>query len=283
MRFVDASTLEVVSRRDDERPPYAILSHTWGRDEDEVTLQDMQTWFAAVKAGVKASPAHAINQRAGFLKIQHAANLARSDGLDFVWVDTCCIDKTSSAELSEAINSMFSWYKNAKICYAFLSDIPHPSAQCGVDVDFIGRSRWFTRGWTLQELIAPSLVRFYSKEWGLLGIKGSYSRSPQHALAQPEVVDRESFFSMLEKVTGIDKYLLDGSSELDEFGVSARMKWASHRETTRVEDRAYCLMGLFDVNMPLIYGEGNKAFVRLQEAILLGTFQRSSGLLDRDF
>jgi hypothetical protein len=253
MRFVDTRTLQVVSKRDDELPPYAILSHTWGRDDEEVTLQDIQALFAAANSDPATMTTHPLVRRPGFVKIQQAAKLALAEQWDFIWIDTCCIDKTSSAELSEAINSMFRWYQEADTCYAFLSDIDDRAPEGSPSDASIASSRWFTRGWTLQELIAPSEVHFYSKNWHLLGSKRTGDAS---------------FLAMLETATGIDKELLDGSLELDEFGVATRMKWASRRTTTRVEDRAYSLMGLFGVNMPLLYGEGMNAFTRLQEAIL---------------
>lgn len=150
MRLVDTRTLEVVSKRDDEIPPYAILSHTWGRDDEEVTLQHMQQVSAETRMDPTAFSAHPIAQRPGFTKIQQAAKLALSEKWDYIWVDTCCIDKTSSAELSEAINSMFRYYQEAEVCYAFLSDIGNPSHQDLPTDDEIMGSRWFTRGWTLQ-------------------------------------------------------------------------------------------------------------------------------------
>jgi hypothetical protein len=231
--------------------------------------------FVAAKADPTVFSTHPIAQRLGFIKIQDSAKLALSEKLDFIWVDTCCIDKTSSAELSEAINSMFRWYQKAEICYAFLSDVDDSDPQAPPVDDVIIRSRWFTRGWTLQELIAPAVVRFYSKNWRLLGTKGL---SNEFSLSGVSLSLREpagsfagvaAFLSTLERATGIDQNLLDGSSGLEDFGVATRMKWACRRQTTRTEDRAYCLMGLFRVNMPLLYGEGMNAFIRLQEAILL--------------
>jgi len=165
----------------------------------------------------------------------------------------CCIDKTSSAELSEAINSMFRWYKRAVICYAYLSDVElgggvdmHPSYP-GVPSKF-AQSRWFSRGWTLQELIAPKEVVFYSRDWGIIG-------------------SRERLCLALEEITGIKRDLLN-TGDVKFASVADRMTWAAKRTTTRVEDVAYCLLGIFDVNMPLLYGEGQKAFTRLQEEIL---------------
>ena len=169
----------------------------------------------------------------------------------------CCIDKTSSAELSEAINSMFRWYEKAKVCYAYLSDVSG-DANLKKDVsEFVG-SRWFTRGWTLQELVAPKSVLFYSRRytgWHFLGTK-------------------EDLCDHISAVTGIDTDTLYGAG-LELASVARKMSWASHRETTRVEDTAYCLLGIFDVNMPLLYGEGKKAFLRLQEEILRSSYDYS--------
>ena len=145
-------------------------------------------------------------------------------------VDTCCIDKSSSAELTESINSMYRWYQEAAICYAYLFDV-----QSG-DMSSLSRSAWLTRGWTLQELIAPARVEFYSSTWDNLRTKASLKKE-------------------ISAVTGIDVEVLEGADP-DRFSVTKRMSWASKRTTTRVEDRAYSLLGLFGVNMPMLYGEG---------------------------
>jgi hypothetical protein len=161
----------------------------------------------------------------------------------------CCIDKTSSAELSEAINSMFRWYEKAETCYAYLSDVPDGAGLVPAQVRArFAASRWFTRGWTLQELIAPRYVLFFSRHWKYFGTK-------------------ESLCDQISAITGIDTDTLLGAG-LEHVSVARKMSWASCRNTTRIEDSAYCLLGLFDVNMPLLYGEGQKAFQRLQEEIL---------------
>ncbi|KAH8805451.1 heterokaryon incompatibility protein-domain-containing protein [Xylogone sp. PMI_703] len=205
-------------------PPYTILSHTWG--DGEVTLPDMcDERIAAAKRG--------------FYKIHMCCKQAIKDDLEWIWVDTCCIDKTSSSELSEAINSMYQWYKKAEICYAYLSDVPEVTFK---------KSRWFTRGWTLQELIAPYSIQFYDNSWNSLGSK--------QELAQE-----------ISQFTGIHSLALMGDY-LDHFSVAQKMFWASNRVTTKEEDIAYSLLGLFGINMPLLYGEGEKnAFLRLQAEI----------------
>ncbi|KAF2027725.1 HET-domain-containing protein [Setomelanomma holmii] len=228
MRLIDAHTLEIHEfLSEDAIPDYAILSHTWG--QDECTLQEMQN----------LNP-NTLHDRDGFIKIRLCCEQALKDGLPWAWVDTCCIDKTSTAELSEAINSMFRWYRQAKLCYAYIADAE--------TVDHLAGSRWFTRGWTLQELVAPSDVLFYNSNWQYLGSKSKLRQS-------------------IQRVTGIEaEALIDG--RLDTVSIAKRMSWAANRQTTRIEDKAYSLMGIFDVNMPLLYGEGKKAFLRLQEAIL---------------
>lgn len=265
MRLLQTSTFELVTKYqslDDTFPPYAILSHTWGTDNEEISLQDLQYVLATRKNRTNDLVTQSLMARPGFIKIQRAAKLALSEGYDFIWIDTCCIDKTSSAELSEAINSMFQWYEQSTVCYVFLSDVEAvedagdqlPPETC----DAISSSRWFTRGWTLQELIAPSNLRFYSKDWAFLATKdGHFGKT------------------YLSAITGIDMSALVGSQELEYFSVATRMKWASQRKTTRLEDMAYCLMGIFNVNMPLLYGEGTKAFIRLQEEILRGDNDQS--------
>ncbi|KIM98685.1 hypothetical protein OIDMADRAFT_66246, partial [Oidiodendron maius Zn] len=232
MRLLNSRTLQMKEFIDDDDiPPYAILSHTWG--EDEVSLLDMERLD--------------ISQKKGLAKIQFCCAQAASDNLEWAWVDTCCIDKKSSAELSEAINSMYRWYYKAKICYAFLADVYWTDDAAEIEGRF-NSSRWFTRGWTLQELIAPRTIVFFSNDWRSLGTKSQLT-------------------SVLSVVTGIDPgYLADKDVRLA--SISKRMSWASSRKTTRTEDIAYCLLGIFDIHMPLLYGEGKRAFRRLQEEIL---------------
>ncbi|RTE82513.1 hypothetical protein BHE90_002953 [Fusarium euwallaceae] len=178
-------------------------------------------------------------------------SVARMNGFEYVWVDTCCIDKTSSAELSEAINSMYRWYQEATMCYAYLEDVADTGEATGEDslrLTGFARSRWFTRGWTLQELIAPKQLEFFTGDWVRLGTKFGLR-------------------NLLSEITSIDVGVLSGRS-IDSVSVAEKMSWAAHRQTTRIEDVAYCLLGLFKVNMPLLYGEGMGAFRRLQHEIL---------------
>jgi hypothetical protein len=222
----------------DDIPRYAILSHTWG--VEEVTFRDLMDGTGKKKIG--------------YNKIQFCGEQARRDGLQYFWVDTCCIDKSNSTELAEAINSMFRWYRDAAKCYVYLSDVSRPpfdtddeSNQLPWEVTF-RKSRWFTRGWTLQELIAPASVEFFSKAGEPLGNKASLERH-------------------ICEITKIPIKAFRGSP-LSDFSVTERMLWAEQRETTCKEDKAYSLLGIFDVNMPLIYGEGReKALKRLREEI----------------
>lgn len=161
---------------------------------------------------------------------------------------SCCIDKSSSAELSEAINSMFRWYRDAEVCYAYLCDVPNAPPSSGEAWDHIKKSKWFTRGWTLQELVAPKDLRFYSEDWHHLGTKAQFA-------------------DMISKMTKIGTRFLFGDN-LDLASIAQKMSWAAHRHTTRLEDQAYSLLGIFDINIPLLYGEGSQAFQRLQHTLL---------------
>ncbi|KAK5798311.1 hypothetical protein VI817_004602 [Penicillium citrinum] len=211
---------------------YAILSHRW--EEEELSFQEM------------IAPTEQIRQKKGYQKVKHFCERARADGFEYVWVDTCCINKESSAELSESINSMFRWYLNATKCYAYMLDVSMIETDC---LDQLLTSVWFTRGWTLQELVAPQEMVFLANDWSEIG-------------------SRRELASRIEQITNIDTALLLGKTKLYNYCISKRMSWAATRETTRTEDRAYCLMGIFNVNMPLLYGEGENAFIRLQEEIM---------------
>lgn len=238
MRLIRSSSLdqpEGLAFRDfpvSQLPPYAILSHTWGNDE--VVWEDFQAGTATEKES--------------YSKIRHSCLQAIRDGLEWVWIDSACIDKRSSAELSESINSMYEWYQKADICYAHLEGVSASADVTKTNGEFAG-CKWFTRGWTLQELLAPTDIVFYSENWVKIGDKA--------ALHRP-----------LSVITGIDEGILRGSKSLESASVAKRMSWAAYRKTTRPEDVAYCLMGIFGVNMPMLYGEGPKAFLRLQEEIM---------------
>jgi hypothetical protein len=219
--------------------PYAILSHTWGDDNEEVSFRELEDGSGKTKDGYK--------------KIRFCGEQAARDDLQYFWVDTCCIDKSNSTELSEAINSMFRWYRDAAKCYVYLADVPKRNHDEYDDLprstwksDF-RNSRWFTRGWTLQELIAPASVEFFSHEGIRLG-------------------DKRSMGDQISEITNIPAQALQGGS-LSSFSVDERMSWGAKRNTARKEDGAYCLLGIFDIYMPLIYGEREQAFSRLRREI----------------
>ena len=232
MRLLNTNTnsLEFEEFFDTQVPRYAILSHRWG--SEEVTLQD-------VRKGRK-------QDGQGHAKIKRCCAFAQSRGFQWVWIDTCCIDKKSSAELSETINSMYRWYQSAGECYAHLADVNWNSQDVNTSMKSFRQSIWFTRGWALQELLAPSSVIFVDRSWNEFGTK-------------------KTLLSEISAVTGISpSHLHDWSTAC----IATKMSWLSRRVTSRVEDLAYCTLGLFDINMPLLYGEGTKAFMRLQLEII---------------
>lgn len=239
MHLLNVDTLELETFHDVEAPIYTILSHTWG--EEEVSYTDIQN-----------PRSNRTTSLTGFDKVRKTCDRARIDGYRYVWIDTCCIDKSSSAELSEAINSMYQWYREASICYVYLSDVVEAEFEANFPL-----SRWFKRGWTLQELLAPEDVVFYDRNWVSLGTKDDHA-------------------DWISIITGIDsEALLPGGQHEDfteatlgRFCIAKRMSWASNRETTRIEDMAYCLLGIFKINMPLLYGERERAFIRLQEELI---------------
>jgi hypothetical protein len=230
---------ELTSFSDDLAPPYAILSHTW-TDGQEVTYNELLAGAGADKPG--------------YAKIRFCGERAAADGLEYFWVDTCCIDKSKSDELSTAINSMFRWYQRAVKCYVYLTDVLVPDGVTNAEAFRISwqqafqRSRWFTRGWTLQELLAPASVEFFSQDRKRLG-------------------SRISLEQEIHSITDIPIDALRGQ-RLTEFSVEERTGWAAKRTTTVKEDRVYCLLGIFGVFLPLIYGEGEEyATLRLKEEI----------------
>jgi hypothetical protein len=297
-------------------PKYVILSHTWG--EDEVTFESMQRPNERTKA------------LRGYMKIKRCCEQAKQDGYRWAWVDTCCIDKRSSAELSEAINSMYRYYWGAEKCYAYLTDVGdensgdvrdnltdvsdessgngreetassptvpgigekrgweyiiyESSADSSHDID-VGsddavydpqepsvelprsvrpereifqflNSRWFKRGWTLQELLAPATLEFYDQEWNMIGTKFSLA----------------TFIQVATEIQA--QYILDRNA-MKGASIGLRLSWAPQRDTTRDEDQACCLFGIMGVNMPLLYGEGKRAFYRLQVELLKNTMDHT--------
>ncbi|KAL4070166.1 heterokaryon incompatibility protein-domain-containing protein [Scleroderma yunnanense] len=223
---------------------YAILSHCWGQPQEEVHFKDMEG-FARMDQALREK----LQLRSGYHKILKSCEQARKDQLQWVWVDTCCINKESSAELSEAINSMFRWYENSYRCYAYLHDVDDTVFPTERGEESRISSKWFTRGWTLQELIAPRDVQFFNKNWTAIG-------------------DKRSLAVHLERITRVPVRVLKNGLSSHRPSVAQIMSWASDRVTTREEDRVYSLLGLFGVYMPMLYGEGRNAFRRLQLDII---------------
>ncbi|KAF2627610.1 hypothetical protein BU25DRAFT_439998 [Macroventuria anomochaeta] len=222
LNYDEHGELNIISFDDSAIPPYAILSHTWGADADEVTFADLVTGDSKAKCGCE--------------KIRFCGQQAWQDGLQYFWVDTCCIDKTDKAELSHAIRSMFRWYQNATRCYVYLSDVSARKRKLGdISTKFTWEpafraSRWFMRGWTLQELLAPSI-------------------------------------SLIHKITSIQCEVLDGTP-LSQFSINERLRWKEGRVTKHEEDGAYSLQGILDVELAPVYGEGAVgAFRRLMDEI----------------
>ncbi|KAL9584034.1 MAG: hypothetical protein Q9212_002356 [Teloschistes hypoglaucus] len=231
MWLLETKTITLHEFNGDSIPSYAILSHTWGQQE---VSHEMISRPEAIKL-------------AGYSKIAACCRLAAAQGLHYAWIDTCCIDKKSSAELSEAINSMWRWYEKSAVCYAYIQDCEIASCRDPEHLrDKFRNSRWFTRGWTLQELLAPTKLVFYDTEWNEIG-------------------DRKGMTADIHHATGIDD---EHQQHPRDASCAIKMSWMSKRQTTRVEDLAYSLLGLFDVYMPLIYGEGANAFLRLQHEIV---------------
>jgi hypothetical protein len=279
MRLLNSTTLEFKFFNDEACPPYAILSHVWGAEEVSYQnvrfLQQVQrlpanhpmrgAYVAALEAaaGLELSVTREkpISNFAGLSKIEETAKIAKEKNLDWFWVDTCCIDKSSSAELQEAINSMYAWYKRSAYCIVYLEGPDccrtayfHSDRQVLPKMilkAILERCKWVTRGWTLQELIAPTKVGFYDNGWNY-------------------ICDKSDALHDIQGITRIPQYVLT-TGDLNHASVAQKMSWAAHRSTTRVEDIAYSLMGLFNIHMPMLYGEGVHSFQRLQEEIIKTT------------
>ncbi|PMD31785.1 hypothetical protein L207DRAFT_519129 [Hyaloscypha variabilis F] len=246
MHLINARTLALEQFHASDVPRFAILSHALGLDAGEVSFQDM----SANMSGAMKKP--------GFRKIRRACKLAVLATLEYIYIDMCCIDMKSSAGVSEAVNSVFSRFQCATICYVYLADVPpEPDIEKMLDIGSpFSRCRWFKRGWTLQQLIAPPVVHFFDCEWNLIGTK-------------------KTLAGALSQITHIPVSCLVGCTAPDDYSIAERMSWAAQRRTTRIEDKAYCLVGLFNVKMPVIYGEAEEAFVRLQEEIMKQTTDQS--------
>lgn len=254
MRLVNVRTFKLKEFGEYEVPPYAILSHTWGLRE--ASLRELRK---ATSISIKTNQI--------FRKIVCACFQARKDCLQWLWVDTACIDNTSSVDVQEAVNSAYEWYQKSQICYVYLDDLDgscpplsDPTIEgCGRHgeqnhripfwAESMANCKWFTRGWTVPELIAPMRIKFFGKTWKLVATKTNLVR-------------------YLSRITGIDAGVLTHARKIGSVSIAVRMSWAANRQTTRIEDRAYSLLGIFGVSIPIVYGEGNRAFARLQEEIM---------------
>jgi hypothetical protein len=259
MRLLNVYTLEFAEFEGDSLPPYKITSHRW--TSDEVILKDVTK-----KRNVESK---------GYRKIEGFCQFIREDNnrlrkhvtndlsaCEWVWIDTACIDKKSSAELQESINSMFRWYSRALECIAYIADVPSLSAGSDVVMSEFRQSEWFTRGWTLQELLVPGFVVFLNREWEAIGHKCAYCGYKNPCKDAGPLLN-----NVLAEITGIAEDIMFDYRKSTSLTVDEKMSWMANRTTTKTEDMAYCMMGIFDVNMPLLYGEGVKAMQRLEREI----------------
>ncbi|KAI1323162.1 HET-domain-containing protein [Xylariaceae sp. FL0255] len=254
MRLLNTWTFEVeyIPESRIQLEPYAILSHRWLGDDEEIKFQDIHKYSYALQSGERPFVLPQLD------KIRGACDVARGKALRWLWMDTCCIDKTDTREYAEAINSMFRWYRDAKLCITYLSDVQNKYRRSSLGRDiFRGSpgqrdrvSTWFSRGWTLQELLAPSELEFYDMDWNFIGTKRELA-------------------SAIAEVTSISPPILTGQIPLSNASIAQKMSWMSGRQTTHPEDMAYSMIGIFNITMPFIYGEsGARAFRRLQEILL---------------
>lgn len=260
MRLLE--TTELVFHEYFEEPPaYAILSHTWSYGQ-EISFQEMQYLIDAKRTSIfDESRVLAIHSKLGYQKILSCCKKAREAEIRYCWIDTCCINKESSSELSEAINSMYHWYAQSVICYVYLEDLQgttllHVNEKDGEGSTLFKGIRWMTRSWTLQELIAPSIIIFYNSDWTTVG------------KLQRDEREHSTLSLLLAKATQIDSGLLAGVKKLEDFSIAQKFSWAAGRSASRIEDESYALLGVLGVNMPLLYGERERAFFRLQQQLL---------------
>ncbi len=233
-------------------PPYAAFSHVWNNT-------GMMSFQEVEKLQIECTETGATPRDLVSSTLQCACMLAESDGYEWIWMDCCCIDRSSSAELSETINRMYDIYAGAAVCYAYMRDVSTMGGEAYSSGDMesplssqssFAQSTWHRCVWSLQALLAPRLVVFVSNTWNVLGTKIDYATA-------------------LETITGIPASVLRSEQPVSEICVGRRLSWAAKRRATRVEDEAYCLLGIMGVTMPIIYGEGRRAFKRLQEAIMM--------------
>lgn len=252
MRLLNTTNLEFQSGEHTKfcQEGYAVLSHRWF--PHEVTLAQFGSHVEELRSGSSVlSPQ--------LDKIRGACLTARNKGIKWVWIDSCCIDKRDLVETTESINAMYRWYRDSTLCIVYLYDVKKNAAisiKNSHIFDRLGQdnpSEWFSRGWTLQELLAPHHMEFYDKEWTYIGSKNRMKAS-------------------ISSITGIDESYLTGESDFKKACIAQKMSWMVGRATTKEEDIAYCMIGLFGITLAPIYGEGMRAFTRLQETLMSSRF-----------
>ncbi|KAK4498320.1 hypothetical protein PRZ48_010978 [Zasmidium cellare] len=259
MRLLNVHSLQLEKYDDiEETPEYAILSHRWSKNEMRFGHFQGADWDTLRKSAIDGGKEDEI----GIAKILSACAVTKSFALDYLWIDTCCIDGSSSTEVTQAINSMFRWYQRASVCLAYLFDVSTDTSELGHMIDRrlyarkktqilrIGPfedSQWFRRGWTLQELLAPPELVFYDHAWRRIGVKTDMTKQIQAA-------------------TRIDPKYLTG--DFEDASIATKLSWVSDRTTTLPDDMAYCMVGILGVSMDTRYGEEERAFMRLQELLI---------------
>ncbi|KAI1747211.1 heterokaryon incompatibility protein-domain-containing protein [Xylaria castorea] len=242
MRLLDTTSFELRNGEQSSfrQEGYAILSHRWVGLE--ITFDELKDHTAELRTGTRPLSSPQAD------KICGACETARNQGIRWMWIDTFCINKNSATEESESINSMFKWYREARLCITYLADVRRDTGLSITSTKIFKRtyndepSEWSFRGWTLQELLAPQDMQFFDMNW-----------------------------THMARITGIKAQYLTGAEHFSEACIAAKMSWISHRTTTEEEDMAYSMVGIFGVTMTPQYGEGRGAFMRLQE-ILLTTY-----------
>ncbi|KAI0185607.1 hypothetical protein EV127DRAFT_348003 [Xylaria flabelliformis] len=251
MHILDTTTYELRSGRQStfRQDGYAVLSHRWVGQE-EITYDQLKDEIKGLRSNTAPARTPQLD------KIFRAAETARNLGIKWIWIDSCCINYADAIEQTKSINSMLKWYSDAKLCITYLNDVqkhePYGDAlgpKCLDSLERDGPSIWFSRGWTLQELLSPQDIRFYDKDWNFIGTKMTLAR-------------------VLEEITGIDQCYLTREKHFETACITTKMSWMAGRTTTRVEDIAYSMLGILNINMTTQYGEGLRAFKRLQQALL---------------
>ncbi|KIJ65598.1 hypothetical protein HYDPIDRAFT_88378, partial [Hydnomerulius pinastri MD-312] len=223
---------------------YAMFSHRWGKNEP--TFQDLQGSINDIK-----KPSE------GVQKLRDFCRVAKSSGFKWAWSDTCCIDKTNNAELGESITSMFLWYRNSALTIVYLWDVHGNSPEA------MEKSIWFTRGWTLQELLAPPVIQFYKKDWTPCGQGGRDEEG--------ELYNHKSNSELVKRLSRASNVAEEHLGNFIPGAESARekLRWASARTVFKAEDRAYSMVGIYRLKKFYIhYGEKEAAFHRMQEELM---------------